>query len=148
MRTRDYSVDDVEHFAKYFAVLVYDPKATRQLHFQCSSFYWSDEMPEFVDDGYDASIRHFMLYLFSYRKMLMYGEAVPVFDPLWGRLKERCPNWPGFRSERRDVSLIPDVEREFDKELERLGRAFDVCKRRREHRAKVSAKREQNRSDS
>lgn len=139
MRTYNYTLNDVEHFAKYFAVLVHDPHATRSLHFQCSSFFWTDEMPEFVDDGYDASIRHFMLYLLIYRKMLIYGEDVPVFLPLWNRLKERCPNWPGFRDERMHASLIPDLEAETEKELDRLERMLDVCKRRKEHQARVAA---------
>ncbi len=139
MRTYNYTLDDVEHFARYFAVLVHDPNATRSLHFQCSSFYWSDEMPEFADDGYDASIRHFMLYLLSYRKMLMYGEDVPAFIPLWNRLKARCPKWPGFRPERMNSSLIPELEMENDIELNRLERMLDVCKRRKEHRTRLAA---------
>ena len=125
MRTNNYTVDDVEHFAKYFAVLVHDPHATRSLHFQCTSFYWTDEMPEFVDDGYDASIRHFMLYLLSYRKMLMYGDDVPAFQPLWNRMKERCPKWPGFRAERMHASLIAELETETDQEIDRLERMLD-----------------------
>lgn len=125
MRTYNYTVDDVEHFAKYFAVLVHDPQATRSLHFQCTSFYWTDEMPEFVDDGYDASIRHFMLYLLSYRKMLMYGDDVPAFQPLWNRMKERCPKWPGFRAERMHASLIAELETETDQEIDRLERTLD-----------------------
>lgn len=143
MRTYNYTLDDVEHFARYFAVLVHDPHATRSLHFQCSSFFWTDEIPEFVDDGYDASIRHFMLYLLSYRKMQIYGEEVPVFLPLWNRLKERCPNWPGFRDERMHASLIPDLEAETEKELDRLDRMLDVCKRRKEHRTRLAADGEQ-----
>lgn len=115
MRTYNYTLDDVEHFAKFFAVLIYDPNAQRSLHFQCSSFYLADEMPEFADEGYDASIRHFMLYLLSYRKMLMYGEDVPAFLPLWNRLKECCPKWPGFRDGRMDALLIPDLEAETEK---------------------------------
>lgn len=139
MRTYNYTLDDVEHFAQYFAVLVHDTCATRSLHFQCSSFFWTDEMPAFVDDGHDASIRHFMLYLLSYRKMLMYGEDVPAFLPLWNRLKDRCPNWPGFRSDRMEPSLIPELEAETDMELGRLERMLDVCKRRKDHRARLAA---------
>ncbi len=139
MRTSNYTLEDVEHFAKYFAALNVDPQATRALHFQCSSFFWTDEMPEFVDDGYDASIRHFMLYLLSYRKMLMYGENVPAFLPLWNRLKELCPRWPGFYAERMHVSLIPELEAAMDTELARLDRMLDACKRRKEHRARLAA---------
>ena len=134
MRTHNYTLHDVEHFAKYFSVLVFDPSAARSFHIQCSSFYWEDEMPEFVDDGYDASIRHFMLYLLSYRKMLMYGEDVPVFLPYWNRLQELCPNWPGFRAERMHASLIPELESEADRQFHRLQRMLDICKRRKERR--------------
>lgn len=139
MRTYNYTLDDVEHFAEYFAELVYDSHATRSLHFQCSSFYWTDEMPEFVDDGYSASVRHFMSYLLSYRKMLMYGEDVPAFLPLWTRFRERCPNWPGFRAERMHASLIPELETEMDKELDQLECMLDVCQRRKEHRVRLAS---------
>ncbi len=139
MRTNNFTLDDVEKFAEYFSVLVYDPDAQRSLHLQCSSFYWADEMPKFVDDGYDASIRHFMLYLLSYRRMLMYGADVPAFEPLWNRLKELCPEWPGFRVERRHPSLIPELEMETNQELNRLERMLNACKRRKEHRARLAA---------
>ncbi len=139
MRTHDYTLDDVEHFAKYFAVLVHDTRATRSLHLQSFSFFWTDEMPKFVDDGYEASLRHFMLYLFSCRTRLMYGEDWPAFAPLWNRLNERCPKWPGFRPERIHISLIPELETEIDYELGRLERLSVVCKRRRAHRAKLAA---------
>ena len=75
MRTRNYTVSDVEHFAQYFARLTFNPNATRELHLQATSFYWSDEMPEFVEDNHEASLRHFMIYLLSYRKVLMYGDS-------------------------------------------------------------------------
>ena len=139
MRTTSFTIEDVEYFAGYFAALVHDPTARRSVHFQCSSFFWADEMPESVDDGYDASIRHFMLYLLSYRKMLMYGQDVPAFLPLWNRLKELCPTWPGFRIERRHPSLIPELEMEANQELDRLERMLIVGKRRKNHRARLAA---------
>ncbi|MCA9125209.1 MAG: hypothetical protein KDB11_33770 [Planctomycetales bacterium] len=145
MRTNNFTLDDVEKFAKYFAVLEYDPNSQRSLHFQCSSFYWADEMPEFVDDGHDASIRHFMLYLLSYRKILMYGEDVPAFLPMWNRLKELCPKWPGFRADRMHASLIPELEMETNQELDRLERMINVCNRRKEQRARLAADNEPNR---
>lgn len=138
MRTSKYTIADVEHFAQHFRVLSHQPDAIRSLHFQATSFYWSDEMPEFVDDGYDASIRHFMIYLLSYRKVLMYGDAVPEFEPLWNRLIELCPNWPGFNTNRRDSILIPELERETDDAFNRLERACNVRKRRNEHRRKLA----------
>ncbi len=137
MRTYKYTRDDVEHFAKYFAELVLDPHATRSFHLQCSSFYWSDEMPKFVDDGYDASLKHFMLYLLSYRKMLMYGEEVPTFLPLWNRLNDRCPGWPGFLPERMDASLITELETEADQEISRLERILELCRRRKERHGRL-----------
>lgn len=138
MRTSSYTVTDVEHFAPCFAVLMHQSDATRSLHFQAASFYWSDEIPEFIDDGYDASIRHFMIYLLSYRKVLMYCESVPQFAPLWSRLKELCPEWPGFRPERADLKLIRELEREMDDAFDRLERACSVQVRRNEHKRKLA----------
>lgn len=129
MRTSNYTVDDVEHFAHYFAVLSFDPKATRSLHAQATSFYWSDEMPEFVADDYPASLRHFMIWLLSYRKVLMYGERVPEFEPLWNRLIELCPSWPGFIAERKDQELIEELEKEVDEMLDLFAREITARKR-------------------
>jgi hypothetical protein len=138
MRTSKYTIADVEHFAQYFRVLSHQANAIRSLHFQATSFYWSDEMPEFVDDGYDASIRHFMIWLLSYRKVLMYGESVSEFEPLWNRLIELCPNWPGFNTNRRDPILILELERETDDAFNWLERACNVRKRRNEHKRKLA----------
>lgn len=137
MRTHNYTLADIEHFAPYFAVLRYDPAATRRVHFQASSFFWSDEMPVFVEDGYEASIKHFMIWLLSYRKVLMYGQSVPVFAPLWNRLQELCPDWPGFRCERAHADLVPELEQETQAEVEWLERAFRVHQRREAHRRKL-----------
>ena len=141
MRTHSYTVDDAEHFAQYFAALSHDPQASRSLHAQATSFYWLDEMPVFVDDGYPASLRHFMIYLLSYRKVLMYGERVDEFEPLWNRLTELCPDWPGFIPSRRDPSLIPQFEAEVDDMLNRLGRAINVHTRRGNHKRKLQEQR-------
>lgn len=140
MRTTNYTVADVEHFAQYFAPLTFDPDATRELHFQATSFYWSDEMPEFVDDDYDASLRHFMIYLLSYRKVLMYGEGVAEFEPIWNRLMVLCPDWPGFRSDRMTPNLIRELELQVDHELDRLERACNVRKRRVAHKKRLAEK--------
>lgn len=140
MRTTNYTVADVEHFAQYFAPLTFSPVATRALHLQATSFYWSDEMPEFVDDDYEASLRHFMIYLLSYRKVLMYGDGVAEFEPLWNRLMELCPDWPGCRSERMAPNLIPELESQVDHELDRLERACNVRKRRVAHRKRLAEK--------
>ena len=128
---------DVTHFSQYFAPLAYDSNAERSLHFQAGSFYWADEMPEFVEDGYPASIKQFLIYLLSYRKVLMYGETVAEFTPLWDRIQECCPDWPGFRVERRSRDLIDPLEDEVNQQWDYLDRAVDVCNRRAEHREKM-----------
>ncbi len=98
-------------------------------------------MPEFRDDAYETSIRHFMIWLLSYRKVLMYGDAVPEFEPLWNRLRELCPNWPGFLPERAHPRLIPELEHEVDDAINRLERICNVRERRNAHRRKLAERR-------
>lgn len=80
-----------------------------------------------------------MLYLLSYRKMLMYDDAVPAFLLLWQRLNARCPKWPGFHADRMHSALIPELEKKNDIEHDRMERMLDVCKRRKEHRTRRAA---------
>ena len=134
----NFTTADVAHFSQSFGPLVRDPNAKRSLHFQAGSFYWSDEMPEFVEDGYPASIKQFVVYLLSYRTVLMYGETVPKFTPLWDRLRECCPDWPGFRVERRSPGLIGPLEDEVNEGWDYLERVLDVRKRRTEHRRRMN----------
>lgn len=98
--------EDVTHFGQYFRPLKHDPNATRSLHSQAGSFYWSDEMPDFVDDGHPASIKMFMVSLLGFRTMRMQGENVPEYEPLWNRLRDVCPEWPGFKRDRMDPVLL------------------------------------------
>lgn len=134
----NFTVDDVTHFSRYFAPLVYDGDATRSLHFQAGSFYWSDEVPDLPDDDYPASLKWFLIYLLSYRKVLMYGDSVPEFEPLWNHLRESCPNWPGFRSDRMSADLIISLEEELERQWDYLERLEDVCRRRTEHRRRMN----------
>ena len=130
MRTNSYTIADVEHFSQYFAPLKFDPAATRELHMQATSVCWTDEMPELTEDNYEASFKHFFIYLFSYRKMLMYGEDVAEFRPLWRRLKELCPNWRGFRPERMTVDLIPELDSAIDAMLQQIEDVFEARRRK------------------
>ncbi|MGB7329196.1 MAG: hypothetical protein WBD31_30220 [Rubripirellula sp.] len=128
----NFTADDVTHFSQHFLPLTHDTNATRLLHLQAGSFYWTDEIPSFIDDGYPTSIRQFTMYLLSYRKVLMHGENVPEFAPLWLRLQELCPAWPGFLADRMDRALIQELDQALDHELDRLERYFSICKRRKE----------------
>ncbi|EMI46166.1 hypothetical protein RRSWK_01351 [Rhodopirellula sp. SWK7] len=93
-------------------------------------------MPEFVDDGHPVSIKMFMVSLLGFRTMRMQGESVPEFEPLWNRLRDVCPEWPGFKLDRMDPILIPELVMAKDRELGRLERYLAVCERRRLRREK------------
>lgn len=133
----NFTVANVEHFSKSFASLRYDPHAVRSYHLQAGSFMWSDEIPKFIDDGYPASLKIFVIYLLSYRTVLMRDQAVAEFEPLWNHLLKRCPNWPGFRAERRAPELgsvldeiAEDAFSDLDRRME-IGRRW--ASRRSEH---------------
>ncbi len=70
-------------------------------------------------------------FLMGYRASLIRGSPREELRPPWDQLLRECPEWPGFRPERRDSSLAT--------ELDRASRRVDVCVRRIERRMRQSA---------
>ncbi|MBB3210600.1 hypothetical protein FHS27_006448 [Rhodopirellula rubra] len=68
--------------------------------------------------------------------MRMQGENVPEFEPLWNRLRDVCPAWPGFNPDRVDPMLIPELILAMNHEFGRLERYLAICERRKLRREK------------
>jgi hypothetical protein len=66
----------------------------------------------------------------GYRASLIRGSPREELRPPWDQLFQECPEWPGFRPERRDPSLANELDRE--------SRRVDVCIRRIERRMQQS----------
>lgn len=83
----------------------YDPDARCAYDMMAGAFMWSDEVP----DGFPLSPPLFRC-LSAYRASLILGVPRKEFEWLWRKVERECPEWPGFRPERRDPALRPGLE--------------------------------------
>ncbi|MCP4079118.1 MAG: hypothetical protein GY743_02605 [Planctomycetaceae bacterium] len=136
---------NVSAYKPLFDVLQFDPNAERSPHIQAGGFVWTDETPDFGADGeFPVAITTFMIYLISYRATLMAGKPHEAFTPIWNEFKSLCPSWPGFRPERNDPALLPNLESELDAEYAYLERAIKICDRRKQRRDRTDSHTETN----
>ena len=84
----------------------YDPEAARAYDMFSGGFYWSDEG---IEDLARASDNYLYRYLIHHRALISEGKSRGPFT-LWEQLLLACPNWPGFRPERRAPALASDLE--------------------------------------
>ena len=94
----------------------FDRTARPSVEMMSGSFIWDDEASfEFV-----AICRHHgcMAYWepFVFRSSLIRGEPDESSRRGWEELERACPEWPGFRPERRSESLRLELERQLAEE--------------------------------
>jgi hypothetical protein len=111
------SLDQIPALAQDYLSLTKDPNATRTLGTFGLVFVWSDERPP--DVTMKGGLR-FLEYLLWYRDSLMRQIPFAPFAKYWDAFRERCPTWPGFAEERRDPSLLAELERERAELLKEL----------------------------
>src|SRR5262245_41387493 len=85
----------------------YDPNAIRHCDLFAGGFFWSDEAIKELAMASDNYLHRYVIY---YRSLLSQGKAPTPF-PLWDQLLRECPDWPGFRPERRTSELATEYER-------------------------------------
>lgn len=83
----------------------YDPNARREYDMMAGAYMWTDEAP----GPFPTIPPHFRL-LTAYRASLILGEPRTEFEWLWRKVLRGCPEWPGFRPERRNPALRPGLE--------------------------------------
>jgi hypothetical protein len=109
----------------------WDANATHSYEVMSGGFAWSDER---LSQSATACMAHgswAFRFLMGYRASLIRGSPRKELRPPWDQLLRECPEWPGFRPERRDPSLATELDRE--------SRQVDVCVRRIERRMRQSA---------
>ena len=115
-----------------FGRLQYDPDAKRTVEpFGCA-FVWSDEHPGTEDDDRTISPLEFLQYLVWYRKSIIENEPFEPFTSYWNLFRSECPTWPGFRPERCDPLLLPELESDTESMHRHMERVLDICERKRQ----------------
>jgi len=85
----------------------YDPRAKLGVSLFDAAYVWSDERPKLPDNSpLWELILPVQRDLLRHRASLMAGEPTePGAEVTWNEMQELCPDWPGFRPERRDPAL-------------------------------------------
>lgn len=96
--------------------------AKREFDGMSGGFYWDDELP---DEVITTSLRldnYAYRCVIGYRTSLIVGEPREELRGPWDQLLEECPEWPGFRPERRDPELLDATERANERFMASLRR--------------------------
>jgi hypothetical protein len=111
-----------EVLIEVFHGLRYDPQAKRSYELMSGGFVWSDEYPA----GFSWGTGDFALrFLVGYRASLVRGAPREELRSVWDAVLAGCPDWPGFRPERRSTDLVG----ELDRASKRMMRSVDALDR-------------------
>jgi hypothetical protein len=83
----------------------YDAEASRGFHDPAGGFLWSDERMHRVRQSCADHGSRAHTCVLAYRASLIRGQPIEEYRPAWEHLRLECPDWPGFRPDRRDPGL-------------------------------------------
>src|SRR4051812_29605574 len=94
----------------------YDPAARPGLELLSGSFLWGDEC--YLKFIAACRARGCLVYWepVVFRSSLIMGRPDESSRRGWEELQRACPDWPGFRPERRSESLRAELERQMAEE--------------------------------
>src|SRR5437868_5969057 len=81
--------------------LAYSPTAEPQYAYLQDAVFWEDEFPKHAQ----FECKHFLNHIFCFRIAAARANW-KLCDPLWEYLKQQVPDWPGFRPERCDATIL------------------------------------------
>lgn len=86
----------------------WDPHSNRLYEGMSGGLVWDDEFPRDVIGGSLLAFR----FVVGYRASLIRDKPRNELRIPWDQLERECPNWPGFRPERRATELRVELEAE------------------------------------
>jgi hypothetical protein len=93
----------------------WDPNASYSYEIMSGGFAWSDErLAEAASICTEQGSWAFRV-IMGYRTSLIRQIPREELRSPWDQLLRECPDWPGFRPERRAPSLAPALDREWRK---------------------------------
>ena len=102
----------------------FDANASHHFEIMSGGFSWSDERLLEVANVCMAEESWAFRILIGYRASLIREAPQEELRTPWGQLLRECPDWPGFRPERRSPELAAELERERRKSCVGLRRAM------------------------
>jgi hypothetical protein len=103
----------------------FDEKAVRKYEKLSGGFWWSDERIYDVVGLCMEVDSHAYQYALAFRASLSNGTPRDDLRDAWDQLLRECPNWPGFRLERRATSLASELQDEWNRVEAQLEDLFD-----------------------
>lgn len=107
----------------------YNPDAMMKYDGMSDSLYWSDEFPDEATSACMAVKSWAYRFVLAYRASLIMSRPREELQPVWEQLAQECPEWPGFRPERRSIDLKPELEARsarFSADLDQLESSFNT----------------------
>jgi hypothetical protein len=89
----------------------WSPLTKRTFDGMAGGFVWDDEFPQEALDACTRQDNWSFRAVIAYRASLIAGEPREELRAPWDQLACACPEWPGFRPERRSSELRAPMER-------------------------------------
>jgi hypothetical protein len=102
----------------------FDANASHQFEIMSGGFAWSDERLAEVAPICTPQDNWSFRILMGYRASLTRDAPREELRAPWDQLLRECPDWPGFRPERRSPTLAAELEREGRRSCVGLRRAM------------------------
>jgi hypothetical protein len=110
----------------------WEPDAKRSYEIMSGGFVWSYERLGEASRICVESDSWAFRYVMGYRASLTHGTPRDELREPWDQLLSECPDWPGFRPERCDPILAPELDERSHKacaDLEELNRKINAAAR-------------------
>jgi hypothetical protein len=103
----------------------WNPPAVCSYEGMSGGLVWDDEFPIEAISACTREDSWAFRYVWGYRASLIRGRPREEIRAAWDQLALECPEWPGFRLERRAAALREMLEAEEDRFLSEIEELFD-----------------------
>ena len=93
----------------------WNPQAAVSYDGMSGGLVWDDELPAAAIDACTRIDNWAFRFVLGYRASLIRDRPREELRAAWDQLLTKCPDWPGFRPERRSADLRPKLDAEDDR---------------------------------
>jgi hypothetical protein len=104
------------------------PSAERTFDGMAGGFVWDDEFTREAISACTEIDNWAFRVVIAYRASLVAGEPREELRAPWDQLARDCPDWPGFRPERRSTDLKGPMERANERFMASIRRLEKLCR--------------------
>jgi hypothetical protein len=106
----------------------WNPQAACSYEGMSGGLVWADEFPREAISACIQVDNWAFRFVWGYRASLIRGQPREELRTPWDQLAQECPQWPGFRPERRSAELRERLETESARFLAEFDSLFDKLK--------------------